>query len=139
MAITEASIWFLCFAKIHKHARREKRGRLRTHFRAEVFGVTGLWPITQKDSRWSTTGSPRDGIGCSFKLRYFFQKRITSKIKSVLEVFFFTLPIRDKGLLGYFFEKQVFPKNPKKITFSPDERICLLQLSKVPPGLLRVS
>ena len=26
----------------------------------------------QKDFRWSTTGSPRDGIGCSFKLSNFF-------------------------------------------------------------------
>ncbi|OWV23065.1 hypothetical protein B7991_02540 [Fibrobacter sp. UWB3] len=32
----------------------------------------GRRPITQKDFRWSTTGSPRDGIGCSFKLSNFF-------------------------------------------------------------------
>jgi hypothetical protein len=49
----------------------------------------GLLAQKQKDFRWSTTGSPRDGIGCSFKLSNFFWKRITSKIKSVPKVFFF--------------------------------------------------
>ena len=59
----------------------------------------------QKDSRWSTTGSPRDGIGCSFKLRYFFLKAYHFKNKKCSQGVLFSQSIRNKRRLRRISEK----------------------------------